>query len=369
MEIRKDSIAAPILAFSGSLDDDDMPGELKECSEQEFLLLLAAIPALRKTPGLPSIEELGDAYFVTLPRCADEKAEAATLEHLKTVFGIENRQQLLEYCERYCRLHEEYLDFEAVWDERPNFPLEALNEESRKHFDDCMAFSRELYPMAGRHGYLAWDISETIGMLRVGYACGLLSEADFYEFAGSMLPATESFHSFNEYAVNLLCGAAYFDFHMDCTAAKTQAFIDFNAHLLTQLLNDERAWWGRSWYYPANKKKFFIPGVDMRPLLRDWEGPAGCIATDRITVDGCRVGYMYREQPKENTPDSGWRFFAGDEDESYTGDPKNADVYHLNTICNDDPSVLPLLAAPFGTAFIRDEKGNFQREDFIPPEN
>ena len=29
---------------------------------------------------------------------------------------------------------------------------------------------------------------------------------------------------------------------------------------------------------------------------------------------------MYREQPDEGKPDSGWRFFAGDENEDYTED-------------------------------------------------
>lgn len=33
-----------------------------------------------------------------------------------------------------------------------------------------------------------------------------------------------------------------------------------------------------------------------------------CCATDKITVDGMNVGYMYREEP-EDKMDSGWRFF------------------------------------------------------------
>lgn len=38
----------------------------------------------------------------------------------------------------------------------------------------------------------------------------------------------------------------------------------------------------------------------------------GCIASDRITVGGQKVGYMYREN-LTNEADSGWRFFSGDE--------------------------------------------------------
>lgn len=34
-------------------------------------------------------------------------------------------------------------------------------------------------------------------------------------------------------------------------------------------------------------KDFAIPSAQIRPMLRNWKGPAGCIATDRILVDGC----------------------------------------------------------------------------------
>lgn len=80
-------------------------------------------------------------------------------------------------------------------------------------------------------------------------------------------------------------------------------------------------------------KDFAIPSAQIRPMLRNWKGPAGCIATDRILVDGCRVGYMYREMP-DYEEDSGWRFLSGDESDDYLSDPQNSDVYDLNTICN-----------------------------------
>ena len=78
----------------------------------------------------------------------------------------------------------------------------------------------------------------------------------------------------------------------------------------------------------------------------------GCIASDRITVDGTRVGYMYREQP-DNDVDSGWRFFAGDESPEYAETADNFTVYDVNTICNYDPAIIPFLGAPSGSAFAR----------------
>lgn len=114
---------------------------------------------------------------------------------------------------------------------------------------------------------------------------------------------------------------------------------------------------------PLGKKQHLISPEELKPLLTHWEGPDACIATDRIMVDGCPVGYMYRETPYENTPDSGWRFVAGDESEAYLNDRSHCDVYSLNTLCNYDSDILPLLDAPYETAYIRDENGRFRQEN------
>ena len=87
------------------------------------------------------------------------------------------------------------------------------------------------------------------------------------------------------------------------------------------------------------------------------DGPQGCFATNRITVDGKKIGYMYREKPDTDSdfPDSGWRFFAGDESEQYTENPSNINIFLLNTICNYDSAIIPYLDAPYGSSFVRIE--------------
>lgn len=47
-----------------------------------------------------------------------------------------------------------------------------------------------------------------------------------------------------------------------------------------------------------------------------------CMASDRILVDGARVGYMIREQPTDSVS-SGWTFMAGDETQEYADDAAN----------------------------------------------
>ena len=119
----------------------------------------------------------------------------------------------------------------------------------------------------------------------------------------------------------------------------------------------------------GRNRNYHVKAEDVKDLLPDWEGADGCIATNRITVEGCKVGYCYREKP-DGGWDSGWRFTAGDESEAYMDDPNNAGIYKLNTICNDDPYIIPLLNTPAPCAFERDENGVFQQiKDWKPDED
>jgi hypothetical protein len=80
----------------------------------------------------------------------------------------------------------------------------------------------------------------------------------------------------------------------------------------------------------------------------------GCLATDRITVDGLKVIYMYREE-SDHDKDSGWRFFSGTEDQDYVDDPDNTMIYNVNTIANYDRAIIPYLHLPTGTELERTE--------------
>ncbi len=106
-------------------------------------------------------------------------------------------------------------------------------------------------------------------------------------------------------------------------------------------------------------KKFAV--TEIRPLI-EWGGAEGCFATDRIMVDGSKVGFMYREKP-EYEGDSGWRFMAGDETAEYMDAPEHSGIYMLNTVANYDPDIIANLQVSYGTAFFRNEKGEFEKDD------
>jgi hypothetical protein len=95
----------------------------------------------------------------------------------------------------------------------------------------------------------------------------------------------------------------------------------------------------------ANNKKFKIQAQEIVRLI---EPMGGCLATDKITVDGLPVKYMYRSKPN-NEIDSGWQFFSGTEDQAYLDDPNNSAVYDVNTIANYDKAIIPYLNSPLGT--------------------
>ena len=106
------------------------------------------------------------------------------------------------------------------------------------------------------------------------------------------------------------------------------------------------------------EKRFKLAPTAIKPLV---EGHGYCFATDAITVDGHKVGYMYREPP-DAADDSGWRFFGGVESQEYMDDPAHTAVYDVNTIANYDPEIIPLLDSPVGSAF---ERRGFFRKKFV----
>ena len=96
--------------------------------------------------------------------------------------------------------------------------------------------------------------------------------------------------------------------------------------------------------------------------LIDWDGPDGCFASNKITKEGYKVGYMYRETG-DNNADSGWRFLAGDESDEYVNNPENMNIFSLNTICNYDPDIIPYLKSEENTSYIRVDDKTFKKDN------
>jgi hypothetical protein len=98
-----------------------------------------------------------------------------------------------------------------------------------------------------------------------------------------------------------------------------------------------------------SSKKYKLGADQIVQLI---EPMGGCIATNKITVEGELVDYMVREEPN-NYIDSGWQFFSGTEDQEYIDNASNSDIYDVNTIANYDRAVIPYLQLPIGTQLER----------------
>lgn len=97
--------------------------------------------------------------------------------------------------------------------------------------------------------------------------------------------------------------------------------------------------------------KYKLQFEDIKDLIK----PMGyCIASDRITVDGEKVGFMYREE-KEDEDDSGWRFLAGDESDEYLEDTHHFMMFDINYVANLDSAIIPYLKRKIGTELERIE--------------
>ncbi len=96
-------------------------------------------------------------------------------------------------------------------------------------------------------------------------------------------------------------------------------------------------------------KNFKINGDDIKQVISPI---GGCMATDKITVDGELVGFMYRDNP-EFEHDSGWRFLSGTETQDYVDSADNWAIYDVNTIVNYDNTIIKYLDSPIGTELER----------------
>ena len=219
--------------------------EQKPCGREEFTALLAGIAALRKTPGIPGPAQIS---FTTLPRCASAEDETACRTHLEQVFGITDKDSLLDFCQREILCNRQYMDFVAFWEGRPPFRLEELDPQALEYFKTARDFSAQFYPVVGQRGYLAWDISECMGHLRNGYACGLIDRNEFDDLARYWINQTHVFKTWVDFAASLVCGELYWDFHYGTKLDELNKGLDLYRKLVSILLDDDTAWGSGMWY-------------------------------------------------------------------------------------------------------------------------
>lgn len=100
--------------------------------------------------------------------------------------------------------------------------------------------------------------------------------------------------------------------------------------------------------------------IDNNPVISFGNG---CVVSKKIFEENYKIGYMKRDFPSGEYPDSGWRFFVGNEDETYTNDSNNMQIYSLESMIEHDSDIEKYLNSPNESEFIRINDHCFVKDD------
>ncbi len=319
----------------------------------DFQILVAAPYSLMKHNDFTSIQ-LKDAQGAGADH---EKVENNLRENFGIIDSESATQVVGRSCFRGCQW--QYTQFEMYDSGEFKEEVAKLRPSGQESFLKCKEFSDQFKDLLGAPGYVAWDMALGVDLLRESVFCDYFNEVTARKMMDDLMkPLLGSFHSWAEFAVSFVAGGTYSSYkNSKFDEAEAEKTFDTLLGLVRRLFEDENAnvWKAFAWY----KKKDYFPTLDKDNLRRLVNTEQGCFVSDRISVDGARPCYVYREEPFKNFPDSGWRFFAGDESKEYTADINNSNIFPLNVIANFDESIIPLLDAEVNTAFIRKEGEEF----------
>lgn len=327
-----ESVISRIKEYKTKIDGIKVDNK-RDITREQFTFLLSAPASFRIVPGIQKHLGFNELYVA-------ETAEQAMIirEFFKNMFHIEDKPSLIKALEAQFRNGVEYGQFMTFWVKAPLFDVEALNEGSRKAFETKKANAELFRDIVEERGFYAWDINEKIGLCRNAVAAGIISKEEFWEVTDEWVKQAMVFYkSFEEYAISCLCGAAYFMYRGDVEA--THKFLDINFQLLDQLIGDDKLWTTSNWYTP--EKREYANLISPNP---------GCVIT-KAALESEKIGYMFRGIPAEGKPDSGWRFFLGNESKEYTDNADNLAIVGLNTICNIDPTIIAYIDARVGKGY------------------
>lgn len=99
------------------------------------------------------------------------------------------------------------------------------------------------------------------------------------------------------------------------------------------------------------------PMIERRDLL-----PKTVIVSKKVREGGWKISYGMRTEPT-NERDSGWYFCVGDESEEYINDPKNLEIWAVNSALMYEPLLNEFITYPYDTAIVRVSEDKFEIDD------
>lgn len=355
MSPQMESIIQTIASFKEaiSIRQAELAEQDREILDEEtFCTVLSGLPSFRRLPGVPEHMGFEGLYHCDTPENAQELKD-----YLQNVFGITDEETLVQQKQEFFHIFNEYYDFACEWDGSPNFEVDELEEEGKAAYTNSRDFSALLRDFVGQQGYAAWDIGERIMLIRAACACGIIEDNTAIRLiVDEAKIANELFDNFGDYAISALCGCVYFMFvSMGRTEEEgLSGFLEINMQIISKLFEDDI--WSLNAWMQKNFKQLAIRDEQVQQILGEEYQGLTAVAADRILCDGYRISVMLRE-PSVAPSDSGWRFFAGDEDQEYLADGNNFGALDLNLIINYSPDCADFLDMPVGTFIVRNDEG------------
>lgn len=126
----------------------------------------------------------------------------------------------------------------------------------------------------------------------------------------------------------------------DAALERISTDMEIDAEKVKEFQENER-------YYSAMKNRMNILRLE------------ACVSK-KITQEGWKVGYMERNEPHDEQ-DSGWSFFAGDEDDAYTSDYHNIELVRVGYVWQQfDADIFRYIDQPIGARLIRISSHDFE---------
>lgn len=177
-------------------------GEKKDCEGVDFWALLSFPAAFKVFPGLPHCMGVKPFY-----KCATEEEKNELKEFLATK-GITDYESTMEALSSF-HAGSQYMDFVAIWNGE-SFDITELDVLSRSNVEACMFFGELIRDYVPENGIFAADITEMMMLLRMAYACDILTNTEYCQTALELADiAKKYYHSWQEYAIATFCGSAY----------------------------------------------------------------------------------------------------------------------------------------------------------------
>lgn len=322
-------------------------GEKKILNRADFSICLTAVHSILSRTKPVGLAPTDNPNMEKLKAHVQHKTQGGT-----------DKESVVNYLAkvRHYGCGRKYFDFWSSWNNKPTFKIDDLKEENRKRFEELKDYSKPFEEIIGIKGFIAWDVAESIQIVREAFLCGYIDE----KLAGEIIAdfssmALHTYDDWTDFALSYICGGCYFIYENTGNEEEVKKMCDTIVNAVEQLFFSEHnnIWANYAWFKPKN----YFNGFKAEKDLADKK--LACYVTDRVSMDGAPIQYAERQLPNPNYPDSGWKFMAGDETTGYLSDGNNIGVFTLNYIANYDEALLSILDAPVGSVYVRNEQGDF----------